>query len=131
MRTFIVSYDLAPTADKRSLVDAIMSLGEAWARPLESLWYVRAEDTRAELEARIARHLGADDGLLIQEARGEAAMLNTGLRWFRRRRREDSVETATDASNVVAFPMPVPHAVTEVADEQLPFVDLPEFKVAS
>ena len=104
MRTYLVSYDLAkPTLNQPYLAEAIMSLGTAWARPLANVWYLRAEQTSSEIEARLSRLLDEDDGLLVQETRGEALMLNTGLRWFRQRRR-----AAVDAEigNVVAFPAP-------------------------
>jgi hypothetical protein len=128
MRTFLVSYDLAtPAANKPQIVEAIMQVGQAWARPLDNVWYLRADATQAEIEARISRHLGCDDGLLIQEARGEAAFLNTGLRWFRQRRTDAN---APAVSNVVQFPAPatVGHEadmLVEVEDE------FPQLKVAS
>lgn len=106
MRTFLVSYDLAkPALNQPYLAEAIMGLGAAWARPLENVWYLRAEETQSEIEARLARLLDEHDGLLIQETRGDARMLNTGLRWFRRRR--GMVGAAeSDGGNVVAFPAP-------------------------
>jgi hypothetical protein len=131
MRTFIVSYDLASPANKGPIADAIMSIGDAWARPLDSLWYVRAEATRAEIEARIARHLEADDGLLIQEARGSAVMLNTTLRWFRQRRHEESEAAAR--ANVVPFPAAPAASVAEadVAELDDDSNELPLLKAAS
>lgn len=106
MRTFIVSYDLAkPELNQPYLAEAIMGLGAAWARPLENVWYLRAEETQSEIEARLSRLLDEHDGLLIQETRGDARMLNTGLRWFRRRRGTLSVlPPDVSESNVVAFP---------------------------
>ncbi len=107
MRTFLVSYDLAkPDLNHPYIADAIMSLGTAWARPLANVWYLRADatdsdKTGAEIEARLSRLLDEDDGLIVQETRGDALMLNTGLRWFRQRR---PALTST-AENVVAFPM--------------------------
>jgi hypothetical protein len=127
MRTFLVSYDLAkPAANKPQIVDEIMQLGQAWARPLDNVWYLRAEESQAEIEARISRHLGCDDGLLIQEARGQAAFLNTGLRWFRQRRR--AVDEIAAASNVVPFP--TPEAASTGSDE-LVEDELPLLKAAS
>ena len=100
MRTYLVSYDLAkPALNQPYLADAIMSLGTAWARPLANVWYLRAEQTPAEIEARLSRLLDEDDGLLVQETRGDALMLNTGLRWFRQRR---GAGVAT--GNIVSFP---------------------------
>ena len=112
MRTFLVSYDLAGPGNKPQIVDAIMQLGQSWARPLDNVWYLRAEETQSEIEARLSRHLTGDDGLLIQEARGDAHLLNTSLRWFRPRRRRDQPETGADQStNVIAFPAPVQPAL--------------------
>ena len=101
MRTYLVSYDLAkPTLNQPYLAEALMSLGTAWARPLANVWYLRAEQTPSEIEARLSRLLDEDDGLLVQETRGDALMLNTGLRWFRQRRRP----AIDEIGNVVAFP---------------------------
>ena len=103
MRTYLVSYDLAnPAMNQPYLADAIMALGEAWARPLANVWYLRTDTEQSMIENRLGRLLDEHDGLLVQSVREEAAFRNTGLRWFRRRRREDEV----DATNVLAFPMP-------------------------
>lgn len=129
MRTFLVSYDLAqPDANKPQIVEEIMAMGQAWARPLDNMWYVRAEETRSEIEARISRYLGCDDGLVIQEARGEAAFLNTGLRWFRQRCPDAAVADAgaVGPSNVIAFPAPVQAEVPAIEDmePELEFIPL-------
>ena len=101
MRTFLVSYDLAnPAMNQPYLTDAIMSLVEAWARPLANVWYLRTDGEQSMIEGRLARLLDEHDGLLVQAVREEAAFRNTGLRWFRRRRRDGD----TEASNVIAFP---------------------------
>ena len=133
MRTFLVSYDLAqPDANKPQIVEEIMAMGQAWARPLDNMWYVRAEETRSEIEARISRYLGGDDGLVIQEARGEAAFLNTGLRWFRQRRRDVVVAEAeaVGPSNVIAFPAPIQAEVPAIEDME-PELELFPLRAAS
>jgi hypothetical protein len=108
MRTFLVSYDLAnPAMNQPYLADAIMSLGEAWARPLANVWYLRTDGEQSMIEGRLARLLDEHDGLLVQGVREEAAFRNTGLRWFRRRRRDGDA----DASNVLAFPAPAESAI--------------------
>jgi hypothetical protein len=108
MRTFLVSYDLAnPAMNQPYITDAIMSLGEAWARPLANVWYLRTDGEQSMIEGRLARLLDEHDGLLVQAVREEAAFRNTGLRWFRRRRRDGDAET----SNVLAFPA-LPEAAT-------------------
>ncbi len=104
MHTFLVSYDLArPDLNQAYLADAIMSLGAAWARPLANVWYVRSIEDQASIEARLSRLLDENDGLLIQATRGEAVLRNTGLRWFRQRRRTyPELEHANDG-NIIAF----------------------------
>ena len=102
MRTFLVSYDLTnPALNQPYITDAIMSLGDAWARPLANVWYLRTDREQGAIEGRLARLLDEHDGLLVQAVRDEAAFRNTGLRWFRRRNRDGA-----EASNVVAFPAP-------------------------
>jgi hypothetical protein len=103
MRTFLISYDLArPDLARNRLVTEIMQIGEAWARPLASTWYVRTSERRRALEARLRPLLDTDDGLVIQEVEADAAMLNTALRWFRQRRAEVAASVPT---NVIAFPV--------------------------
>jgi hypothetical protein len=79
-----------------------MALGEAWARPLDATWYVQTSERAETLEQRLKPHLEGEDGLLIQEVEGGALLLNTALRWFRKRRQEAGGEVC----NVVAFPVP-------------------------
>jgi hypothetical protein len=113
MRTFLVSYDLAnPAMNQPYLTDAIMNLGEAWARPLANVWYLRTDGEQSMIEGRLARLLDEHDGLLVQAVREEAAFRNTGLRWFRRRRRDGDAE----ASNVLAFPAPMDAAASAEAE---------------
>jgi hypothetical protein len=99
MRTYLITHDQAGRA-KQSLATAIMQLGEAWARPLESTWFVQSKERAAALEARLGPHLDGEEGLLIQEVASEAVLLNTSLRWFRKRQ-----ASAGELSNVVAFPL--------------------------
>jgi hypothetical protein len=84
MRTFLICYDIA--APKRhALVSALMDLGEAWARPLETTWYVQSAARADEIERRLRPFSEVADGLLIQQVEARALLLNTALRWFRRR----------------------------------------------
>ena len=105
MRTLLVSYDLTnPALNETYVTGALMGLGEAWARPLANVWYLRTHATEDEVEARLARLLDDCDGLLVQETRGEAVLTNTGLRWFRQRRRaEHGGSGLGEAGNIVAF----------------------------
>jgi hypothetical protein len=85
MRTYLISYD-APGHQRHDLASAVMGLGEAWARPLESTWYVQSTERAEALERRLLPFAERADGLLIQEVETNAVLLNTALRWFRRRR---------------------------------------------
>lgn len=118
MRTYLISYDLAkPHLLKHVVAQAIMALGDSWARPLEQTWYVRSEEAEAVIESKLTRLLDSDDGLLIQAVKGEALLTNTSLRWFRQR--QAGVEVA-EHTNVIAFPFPAP--VPMPTDEpELPF----------
>jgi hypothetical protein len=85
MRTYLISYD-APGAQRHTLASAVMQLGEAWARPLESTWYVQSAERAEAVERRLRPFADAAHGLLIQEVAASAVFLNTALRWFRKRR---------------------------------------------
>jgi hypothetical protein len=98
MRTYLITYDTATHA-RHSLSGAIMQLGDAWARPLETTWYVQSRERAEAIERRLTAHLDGEDGLLIQQVETDAVLLNTALRWFKKRRQDGA-----DASNVVAFP---------------------------
>lgn len=106
MRTFLIAYDLAkPNRNKHALASAIMSLGSAWARPLETTWYVRADASEEDIERSLVAILDADDGLVVQAVETPAAFAQTSLRWFRQRRPGFDVEAT---SNVIAFPLQQP-----------------------
>jgi hypothetical protein len=98
MRTYLITYDTASPA-RQGLASAIMGLGDAWARPLETTWYVQSCERPEALERRLSAHLEGEDGLLIQQVEVNAVLLNTALRWFKKRRQDSA-----DAHNVVAFP---------------------------
>lgn len=103
MRTYLISYDLANPAARHSLSAEIMQLGDSWARPLETTWYVRTKERQGAVEARVRGLIAAEDGVLIQEVASDAILVNTALRWFKKRRPE-----VHGATNVVAFPGAVP-----------------------
>jgi hypothetical protein len=100
MRTYLISYDITAPA-RHALSSAIMQLGDAWARPLDNTWYVQSAERPAALEGRLRQHLDSEDGLLIQQVESNAVLLNTALRWFKRRKPDG----APAANNVVAFPV--------------------------
>ena len=113
MPTLLIAYDLAGPQAATPLADAIMSLGARWARPLASVWYVETSASAAEVEATLIDFLQDDDGLLVQQAFGHAALANTMLRWTPARIQPDAGSgPQTDASRVVPWPgsAPVVHA---------------------
>jgi hypothetical protein len=114
MRTFLIAYDLAaPNRNKHVLANAIMGLGQSWARPLENTWFVRADTNEAGIEARITDLLDTDDGLIVQAVPEIGMLTNTSLRWFRQRRSTVDIDAAT---NVIAFPLPtMPSAQAEMS----------------
>lgn len=120
MRTYLIAYDLAnPTINKHAVAQSIMAVGERWARPLESTWYVTSDTTEEAIAERLSALLDNDDGLLIQSVDDQAVLTNTSLRWFRQR-----AAAVTEApSNVVAFPAPKPaEQPADLGDEpELPF----------
>ncbi|MCL4766182.1 MAG: hypothetical protein KJZ80_08115 [Hyphomicrobiaceae bacterium] len=114
MRLFLITYDLAKSnGNKHAMATAIMGLGQAWARPLETTWYVRAETSEDAIQARLSGMLDTDDGLIVQAVSEEALLVNTSLRWFRQRRTALELEAS---SNVIAFPA----ATASPAETELP-----------
>jgi hypothetical protein len=85
MRTYLICYEIA-AAERHALASAVMDLGEAWARPLDGTWYVQSAERADAIERRLRPFADTADGLLIQEVEARALLLNTSLRWFRRRR---------------------------------------------
>ncbi len=82
MPTLMIAYDLCdPDSNSGPLTTAIRQLGDRWARPLATSWYVETMATPAEAEALLAGFICDDDALLVQEVIGQAALSNTVLRW--------------------------------------------------
>jgi len=101
-RTLLIAYDLSHTTAQRSqIAELLMAIGEAWARPLDTVWMVRTSLSVEAVEARLAPLLGADEGLMVQETRGDATFANTSLRWFRPRRQ--TALAALDMAAIAAF----------------------------
>lgn len=117
MRTYLISYDLAkPHLDKHVVAQAIMTLGSSWARPLEQTWYVRSEEAEETIASGLWGLLDDNDGLLIQAVKDEAVLMNTSLRWFRKRRPGIDMDGST---NIIAFPSANPPA----AQSEFPFAE--------
>ena len=116
----LIAYDLAdPAAVPAGLIAAITQAGLRYARPLASLWYVETDATVADIEAVLTEFLGSDDGLLVQQVTGQAAVSNTMLRWSTGR---TTVASDTPRNNIVHWPGPLtdqarlPYAGSTVAE---------------
>jgi hypothetical protein len=96
MRTYLISYNISGS-QRHALADAVMQLGEAWARPLDSTWYVQSTERAEAIEHRLKPFADTADGLLIQEVEANAVLLKTALRWFRRRQCPGSAAVALAA----------------------------------
>lgn len=120
MPTLLITYDLAqPSRNGAALAEAIMAMGERWARPLASVWCVETNASVADVEAELAGMLDDEDGLLVQATTGEAVMANTMLRWTtaRAERNEDiaKVERARGDVRGTVISWPVPAARVQTA----------------
>jgi hypothetical protein len=98
MRTYLITIDPAAPNRHRAF-QAIMQLGEAWARPLETTWYVQAGERPEALERRLGGALDPGTGFLIQQVDTAAVLRNTAVHWFRKRRTAQAPQ-----DNVIAFP---------------------------
>ena len=99
MRTYLINVDPA-APNRHRIFQVIMQLGDAWARPMETTWYVQSDERPDALERRLARELEAGTGFLIQQVETAAVLRNTTVHWFRKRQPE-----AAQANNVIAFPV--------------------------
>jgi len=116
MRLFLICYDLARSSrNKHAMASAIMNLGQAWARPLETTWYVRANTSEDDIQTSLSDMLDSEDGLIVQAVNEEAVLVNTSLRWFRQRRTD-----AERPSNVISFPAGI---VDLIAQTELPLAE--------
>jgi hypothetical protein len=75
-----------------------MQLGEAWARPLDNTWYIQSTARADAIERGLRPFMDEADGLLIQEVEADALLLNTALRWFKKRR-----HATAEVGNAVAL----------------------------
>lgn len=104
MRTYLISYDV-PSPQRHALASAVMQLGEAWARPLEATWYVQSVERAEAIERRLRPFADAADGVLIQEVEADAVLLNTALRWFKKRRSQDGERRGGGTGSETAHPV--------------------------
>lgn len=71
MKTYLVSYDLIQGKDYTRIIDAIKNYSY-WAKPLESMWLIKSDQTVAEVRDNLRQFLDQDDRLTIFDVSGAA-----------------------------------------------------------
>ena len=80
MMTYLISYELSnPLHRRHQISEAMMCIGESWARPLENTWYIRSKEDEDIITEKLGRLIDEDDALLIQTVDDEVTLLNTTL----------------------------------------------------
>ena len=65
MSALLITYDLIkPGQNYQELFDAIKAVG-TWARPLESVWIVVTRSSAKAVRDALAKHIDANDKLLV------------------------------------------------------------------
>ncbi len=69
MKTFLISYDLIGQRDYPELIEAIKQY-PFWAKPLESLWLIKTNETAAQVRDYLKSHIDDDDKLFVIDVTG-------------------------------------------------------------
>jgi len=73
MNTYLISYDLIrPGKDYPNLISHLKSYGK-WARPLESVWFVKSALTAEQIRNAARAHMDANDKMLVIDVTKRAA----------------------------------------------------------
>ena len=83
---YIVSYDLGqPQRDYEDLRKKIQSYG-IWAKPLESLWLIKTNETASSIMEKLKTSIDKDDKLLIIEVKNHWSGLHLSdevVKWMK------------------------------------------------
>ena len=90
MRTYLITYDLATPARHTPVQRHHAARRRLGPPARDHLVRAIAPSARARSSERLKPHLDGEDGLLIQQVETDALLLNTALRWFRKRRLEEA-----------------------------------------
>ena len=75
MSVYLVSYDFrAPRKDYAPLHAHLKTY--AWAKPLESLWFIKTDLSAKALGTAVANHMDGDDKLVVVDVGSDAAWKN-------------------------------------------------------
>lgn len=92
MTTYLISYELSKPYHRNHLLSqALMCLGDSWARPLQNTWYIRSKETEGKLKQKLGPFIDGEDAFLIQIVDEEVTLVNTSLRWFKQKSSNSSV----------------------------------------
>ncbi|OHX41688.1 CRISPR-associated protein Cas2 [Cytobacillus oceanisediminis] len=76
MKSYLISYDLiGPNRDYDSVTEKIKSYG-TWARPLESVWIIKSDDSATTIRDNVFSVMDSNDKLIVTGLTGEAAWQN-------------------------------------------------------
>lgn len=75
MKSFLISYDLIKDKDYKSVHEKIKSYPN-WAKPLESLWIIKSDNSATEIRDNVGSVMDSDDKLIVLELTGVAAWKN-------------------------------------------------------
>ena len=67
MKTYLISYDLvqnAPLQEYENLINAIKAY-QIWAKPLESVWLIKTEQTASEIMNYLLKFVTTKDRILV------------------------------------------------------------------
>lgn len=87
MTTYIVGYDIHPTKGETytELIDALKAYGTYWHH-LDSTWVIVTNQTATQVRDNLAKHLKADDQLLVVSSGGVGAWQGfeeKGSKWLK------------------------------------------------
>lgn len=66
MKTYLVSYDLINKKKYAQLADTLKTYS-AWAKPLESVWLIRSNESASDIRHDLKMELDNDDKLIVIE----------------------------------------------------------------
>lgn len=76
MKSYLISYDLiGPNRDYEAVIKKIKSYSK-WARPLESVWIIKTDNSAVTIRDNIASVMDSNDKIIVTLLSGEAAWRN-------------------------------------------------------
>lgn len=73
MAVYLISYDLITPGQKYEKVHALIKSYGTWAKPLESTWLVKTNETVQDVRGKVLNALDKNDKLLVVEVTRNAS----------------------------------------------------------